>query len=160
MKINEKGYPIPENIAELLILSFANKDNRKIFLVIGKLESGTTALIKQEVGLDLTAFKLVLDSFAIIHVFKSHSKPIKEMSKGNTPILFDDFAAMKEILDNPDSVSDGGKTKQGLDTILFEKAFSDSNEIYYCIQEVRMKRKELYLKTMYKKRKPPNESGG
>ena len=151
MKIDKKGFPIPENIAELLILSFANKENRKIQLVIGKLETGTTAMIKNVTGLNIKAFDVMLDNYAVIHVFNRHSDPIEELSKGNSPILFNDFEKIKEIVDNPDTVSDLGRTKQGLTIILFEKNFQDNNERFYCIKEVRMKRKKLFLKTMYKK---------
>jgi len=98
----------------------------------------------------------MLDNYSIVHVFSRHSDPIKELAKGNEPILFDDFNKLPIILNQPDLVKSLGKTKQGIEALLFEKEWN--GEKFYCIQEVRTKKKRLCLKTMYKKKSSKNDS--
>jgi hypothetical protein len=72
----------------------------------------------------------------------------REAGRGQIPITPADIEKIPEILEAPDKIEISGKTRQGLDGILYVKRFNGT--VYY-VQEVRTGRRQLATVTMWKK---------
>ena len=115
------------------------------------LDLGVTTIadrIKADTGIDVAGFTHVLDRSGVRHAIKQHGDPKREAARGQLPVTEADFALLPEVLANPDTIENAGKTKQGRDAIRYSKAIGD--QIFY-VEEVRTGRKRLAPVTMYKR---------
>jgi hypothetical protein len=62
-----------------------------------------------------------------------------------------DFELIPDILAAPDTVAASGKTRQGLDAIIYQKQMDGT--VYY-VEEARTGQHELATMTMYKRKAP------
>ncbi len=102
--------------------------------------------IKDAIGLDVSGYTHSLDQGAVGHILKQHGGE-SERLRGQIPITKDDIARIPEIVAEPDLIEHGGKTKDGLPSIRYRKRFNGTT---YYVEEVRMGKKRLAPKTMWK----------
>lgn len=131
------------------IVSFAN--NSKTFpgnfkMYVGKIKENVAKVINEKLGFNIDNYNISLKTDAIRHVLNEHSNS-NENQRGQVPITAEDFKNIPEIINNPDNISDSGKTKQGKPVIKFEKNINGNN---VAITYVSDKHKNLELQTMYK----------
>ncbi len=95
-------------------------------------------------------FKRTVDNYAIIHTQNKHGLESREISRGQIAVSIDDYLLIPIIVKSPDTVTFGEKSSIGTDLIKYEK---EMNGIcYFYVEEVRMKRKSLAMKTLYKRK--------
>ena len=122
---------------------------------LGKISTQQVEQIKEQMGLDLTGYEHFLENFGIKHTLSQHGNKKKEALRGQIAVEITDFEYVKSILEEPDKICTGfGKNKAGRELILYEK---NIHEVFYYIEEIRTKNKELITQTLYKRKSPKNE---
>lgn len=137
---------IKKDIKEKLIKIQKSKENIKIdFGILSKKEID---LVKAKTGINLDGYRRILDSSSIKHVIKNHGNKEVEEKRGQIAVVEDDFLKIPEIADTNNVIFEG-VNKRGLRVLLYMKKIKG---VYYFYQEIRTKRKELAMLTMYKKK--------
>lgn len=103
--------------------------------------------LSQDLGMDFTGFKHQVDADGIRHALKNHGDAKREAQRGQIAVTADDFGRIPEIVADYDSVELVGKDSNGNDLIRYRKAFNGTT---YYVEEVRRKRGELTIKTLWK----------
>ena len=99
---------------------------------------------KNSLNLDVNGYNHQVDNYGLQHALKEHSDD-------QIPLTVEDFKKIPDILSNPDEVISAGKTRQGLDTILYKKV-ANGRTLY--VEEIRTGNKTLSFKTMYNQKTP------
>ncbi|MDR3798423.1 MAG: hypothetical protein P4K93_09735 [Terracidiphilus sp.] len=102
----------------------------------------------KENGLDVADHTHVIDGSAVRHVINRHSDPQVELSRGQLPVTDADFERIPDLVESPDAVVFGTKTKGKRDQIGYVKRLEDGNTLY--LEEVRTGKKELAAVSMRK----------
>ncbi|KJU86161.1 hypothetical protein MBAV_001646 [Candidatus Magnetobacterium bavaricum] len=143
-----------DSIGQLYDKVVADRKNRKPLefgkffrISLGKVSDGNAQAVKAATGIDLTGYERTIDNSFINHVLKRHGDPKTEAARGQLPITKEDIKRIPEIVESPDDIISGGKTKVGRDAILYKKRFN--GETYY-IEEVRTGKNQIAATTMYK----------
>lgn len=119
-------------------------------VVVADVSDQEASDLLQKTGIALKGkYRHVVDQSALSHVRNEHGDPETEESRGLIAITEADIERIPEILQSPDLIEDGGKQSTGLDTIRYTKRFN--GETIY-VEEVRRKRRDLALLTMFKKK--------
>lgn len=137
------------NIKELIDLTFSIKSNAHIKYSVSKISTSISESVKNVTGLSVTNYTHIIDNFAVKHTILKHGNSIKENSRGQIAVTIDYFNKIPDVLKKPDKIFDGGINNIGRRVIIFSRRFN-GNIIY--IEEVRTKRKELSMQTMYIKK--------
>jgi hypothetical protein len=105
-------------------------------------------------GLEITAgYAHLIDASAIRHTLSHHGDPVQEAQRGQIAVTREDFQKIPEIIRAHDGKPEYvGKDERGLDLVRYEKSFD--GETIYVVEEVRIKRNQLALKTIYKRQAP------
>lgn len=111
--------------------------------VLSKAKPATIQAAKQAFGQDVTGFNHTVDNYAVNHALKGQNITTKDIS--NIP----------SILSSPDHIFNGGKTKQGLDSLVYHKQIGGHN---YYVEEVRTGKNQLAMKTLNKTKNPVQRS--
>ena len=149
MKLDRRGYPVPESIPELLMLFFADRENRSFFFRVG-INRVVASQIFQEHDKQTEGYKIIIESYAVLHSWKKHSDEEKEKKRGNISILYEDFLSIETIVNDPDRI-DSGLTRQRKEALIFCLR-KDQCEIR-AVFEIRSTRKRtIALTTIYKKK--------
>lgn len=136
-------------ITELVEFAINSKNtvNKKVSInIVDELEA---TILKAKTGFDLLGFKRIIDKSSINHAIKEHGNVKTEASRGQIAITKKDFELIPQIVKS-ENVIYSGKSKAGIDCILYEIVI---NNTYYYVEEIRKGKKELCLKSLYK-RKP------
>ena len=143
-----------EEINELVQFAITSKSpaNKKLELSI--IETAEAKKLKIKTGLELNGYKRIIDKFGINHTLKEHGNEKTEKARGQLPITNEDFELIPQIV-KTENVIYSGLSKTGLDCILYEAIIDD---VYFYVEEVRKGRKELCIKTMYKRKPTTNKS--
>lgn len=138
-----------KEIKELVQFAISSKNavNKKVSISTFTVSEAKT--LKAKTDLDLNGYTRIIDKFGINHTLKEHGNEKTERPRGLILVTKEDFEFIPEIVKS-ENVIYSGKSKLGLDCLLYEAII---DEIYYYIEEVRKGKKELCIKTMYK-RKP------
>jgi len=126
------------------------KSNQKMDLEINQISDAEAEEIKRLLGIDLKGYVRVLDNYAVLQTFKKHGNADAEKLRGQLHITEDDFELIS-IIAVPENIVMSSKNRLGKDTILYQAAIYN---VYVYVEEIREKRKQTVLNTMYK-RKPP-----
>lgn len=104
-------------------------------------------------GLDIAGFLSTFDSSGVGHIVKTHGSESAETAKAQVPVTLDDFRHEPLIVDAADSIAlSQKKTATGLDAVIFTKQIE--GQTFVLVKEVRVGRKHLATKTLYKKPRP------
>lgn len=93
-------------------------------------------VVKNAIGRDVSSFDHTIDNYAMQHALNKHKND-------RIPLKESDFGLVKDIIKTPDSVEYSSKDNGA---IVYKKQYD--NRIVY-LEEVRNKRHELAMKTMY-----------
>lgn len=119
-------------------------------LGISKISDAEAEEIRRLLGIDLKGYARVLDNYSVLHTFKKHGSADAEKLRGQLHITEDDFELIG-IIAVPENIVMTSNNRLGKDTILYQATIYN---IYFYVEEIREKRKQTVLNTMYK-RKPP-----
>lgn len=115
----------------------------------------TDAQLKELLGKDVSEVKHIVQEEGVRHALNKHAGD-------KIPLKEEDFELIPDILANPDNIRNGGDSKLGNQTVVYEKHYGD--RIVYIEEFVESKKKgaRLRLKTMYwndlgKNKKKPGE---
>lgn len=114
---------------------------------LGKVPDSVARTIRQNTGLDIRGFGVMMNGNDIRHMIKNHGDILTEQARGQVAVTADDIARIPEILAAPDRVylSDETDTK-GRKTLIFEKQIGDQ---YISIQGVSDGKRVLQTDTLY-----------
>jgi hypothetical protein len=136
-------------IKELVQFAINSKNTVNKKVEINIIDETEANFLKAKTGFDLLGYKRVIDKSSINHTIKNHGNAKTEASRGQIAITEKDFELIPQIVKS-ENIIYSGKSKLGLDCILYEIVIKDT---FYYVEEIRKNKKELCLKSMYK-RKP------
>lgn len=90
----------------------------------------------------------LVDAYALRHIFKKHGHAQTEKGRGQIAVTQQDIVRLPSIVQTPDTLILGTKTRLGKDGIIYLKRFQDCVMLY--LEEVRHKRKELAAVSLWK----------
>jgi len=117
-----------------------------------KVPAEFVAQVKDVLDAPIDDYSYLVDISAMRHVLAAHGNAKMEAAQGQIAVIVDDFAGFPQIMGQPDSVEYRGKNNQGNPAFLLQKKVADS--LVFCVIEVRLGRKEVAMKTMYKRKTP------
>ena len=132
------------DIDTLLEVATSRGGGNQSFTNLAKVTDETAKKIKDILGIDVTGFDIGIDESAIRHTLNQHGNEQTEQKRGQTAVTQQDFALVAEITNNADVIKKGNSEN----TLQFEKQIGS---LYVVVQELRIGKGKLSLKTMYKK---------
>lgn len=122
------------------------KSSVKKKLVLG---AAGDALVKNasKNGINIKGFTHSIDNFFINHVLNRHGNKKTETKRGNINVTAEDIKNIPDILQTPDFIIYGTKTRNGNKAIVFAKNINSSTIF---VEEIRTGRKKLAAQTLYK----------
>lgn len=135
-----------------LALSRSDRDGNKLFAEIAPVSQTVADQVAAVIGEDVSGWVHGIDESAIRHIIKRHGDQAVETTRNQIAIQPEDIENISLVLNEPDSVEDGGKTSDGTKTVILKKKIGDE---LLCLQEVRKGRKKLAVKTLWKVRVVP-----
>lgn len=137
----EKNRKTRSNILDIINVVADNlSESPQLFCDYQILDEKDVRTISRKTKLELNVTKRVICTYDVWHAYNKHSKD-------SCPLQWEDFGLIFLIVNYSDSIKYGGKTKAGLDTIVYEKEIGNR---FFVVEEVRTGRKKLAFKTMYK----------
>lgn len=100
-----------------------------------------------ENGIDIKGFSHSIDNFFVNHTLNTHGNEEKENKRGNVTVTEEDIKMIPDVLQNPDFIVYGAKTKTENNAIIFAKNINGSTIF---VEEVRNGKKKLAAQTLYK----------
>ena len=140
-----------DSIKELAQAAFSSGNDAAKY-VFGQVPAKFVAQVEDVLDTPIDDYTYSIDISAMRHVFAAHGNAKMEAAQGQIAITVDDFAAFPKIMEQPDSVEYRGNNNQGNPAFLLQKKAADS--LTLCVIEVRPGRKEVAMKTMYKRKTP------
>lgn len=138
-----------KSIREVIDFAKNGAANEKRGVRFARVDDAAAATIKESTGADVSGYIHMIDNFGIRHALNEHGNPDVEARRGNIAITENDILKVPEIIKSYDRVENGGTDTSGRSLVRYIKTDTDGT-IYY-VEEIRSKRKELALKTMWKK---------
>jgi len=132
------------------IINFAKKSKSipgSFKMYIGKVKESVSNIVKNKIGIDISDYNISIKTDAIRHSLKGHSDMNNEQTRGQIPLVEQDFANIPLIINSADNISYEGKNKQDKPVIKFEKNINGNNVVITYVSD---KHKNLELQTMYK----------
>ena|GEM_PF-3549600 len=147
---NEKGNVALDRLLELSGDKTRGNDAYHIYRAVGDSEANT---LKEKTNVDAHGFLHGIDEGAVRHILERHG----DEKDAGLSVTLDDIKNIHEITDagKADSVEYGGKTKKGLDKIVYKKRVNGHTVV---VEDVRTGRKRLSAVTMYKVRAGQSET--
>jgi hypothetical protein len=107
-------------VGEIYDLIIAKQESS--FQEVGFLPAGeqTVARIRTEACLEVSGYEHIIDTFSVRHILKKHGT-VAEFKRGQMPITKLDLVRLPQFLWSPETVENGGRTKQGRDTFATRK---------------------------------------
>lgn len=128
----------------------SGRDNTHVSASIGRVSVWLAARAR-DAGVEISGFDHVVDTSAARHVRKNHGDAKSEAARGQIAVTEEDLLAIPDILDAPDVVVFGRKTRLGRDQIVYLKKMPDGSTLY--LEEVRNGRRQMAAVSM--RRYPP-----
>lgn len=138
-----------KSIKALIELALSTTTNEQIKFSMGNVSKSIAETVKEISGLDVENYDCVIDNFAIKHTILQHGNAAKEEKRGQVAVTLEYFEKIPMVIKNPDKITDGGTTKIGRRVIIYEKRV---NGVIMYVEEIRTKKKELAMLTMYMKK--------
>ena len=142
--------------SEKILRDFAEKSLQNNPKSIEKLELQSLSeeqvkVILELVGMDLREYKRIVDNYAVRHTHKKHGHESTEKPRGQVAVECEDFEKITEIIQKPDEQNAGGVSSIGRQTLVSSKELEKG--IYFYVEEIRNKQKELAMQTLYIRKK-------
>jgi hypothetical protein len=138
------------SIEEVLRIMKTNKGNKNasgIWVDYAPVTSESAKRIFDSTGIRIDEqYVHTLDGAGVQHPLTEHGSDT-EKQKHQLPLTEADYKLLPEVISNPDKIERGGRTKQGLDSIVYIKRINGHSLV---IEEVRTGKRKLVLKTMRK----------
>jgi hypothetical protein len=141
---------IAGTLDELIALSHSGI-NELVKYEIGMLPKRQAEWISETLKLSIQDFTIVIDNYAVKHVINKHGNSATETPRGQIAVMLHDFTQLPEILCQPDKCSYVGINRLKNHIFLYERIDAVH---YFCLLELRAKRKELAVQTLYKRKAP------
>ncbi|UZA02094.1 PLxRFG domain-containing protein [Moraxella bovis] len=139
--VNHRG---KTDLDTLYRVANSRSDGNKSFTNVAKVNDETAQKIQALTGIDVVGFDIGIDESSIRHTLKEHGDEVSERKRGQTAIVEQDFGLVADIVNNADEIKKGDVDN----TLIFEKKLGNT---YVVVQELRIGKRKLSLKTMYKK---------
>jgi hypothetical protein len=137
-----------KEIEDLVDYALSDISTNNMFVSLGLLTTKQVRKIKAVTNLDLSGYEIVIDKSAVRHTIKNHGNIKTEKLRGQIAVTEKDFNLIPTII-TTGKIKYLGVNKVGRDIIEYEAKINDA---YYCVQEVRTKKRTLALQTMYKRK--------
>ena len=141
-----------DRVLELVRTALSRRSGNKAFIDIGPVSDAVATRIKEDTGLDVSGYTHSLDESGVRHIFNQHGDEETEQERGQVAVTEEDFARLREVVAEPDSIRPGNDAN----TVIFAKKFGNT---WHYVQEVRTGRKKLAAKTLWKTRSAQLETG-
>ena len=139
------------SISELIEYAFNDISNQlKTFEFQNLDDEIERMMLEKLLNLNLKNFKRTIDNYAIIHTQNKHGQENIEISRGQIAVRIEDYLLIPDVVKYADYISVGEKSNIGTELIIYEKEIEGI--CYFYVEEVRKKRKNLSMKTLYKRK--------
>lgn len=116
------------------------------YRTMGLLTSADAATAGGLKGIEVAGFDYALDASAVGHIKDRHGDATEGL-RGQRPVTASDYSRLPAILNDPDSVDDGGVSDVGRPVVRYSKEIG--GETYVAAFEVRPGRKMLALQSLW-----------
>ncbi len=137
-------------LSELIKYAFDDTSNQLKTIELHFLEIDELVVFEKMLLHIKKGFRRTIDNYAIVHTHNKHGQESKELRRGEIAVTKDDYLLIPNILENPDVIYHGEKSNIGTDLVKYEKEINGI--CYFYVEEVRMKRRSLAMKTLYKRK--------
>ena len=128
------------------------KDKTFVFtFIVGRIDIAHAKDTFRKTKINISDYKIVIDSSIIRHIFDNHGNSEKETARKQIAVTKKDILKIPDIILKPDIIvkSDKKSDKHKLDVIKYIKQY---NNKFYVLEEVRTGKKSIALCTMYIKK--------
>ena len=129
--------------------ALADKTNAKMIFEFYELDAGQVAVLLEQSGHGLEGYRRVLDSFAVKHIFKNHGNDKTELLRGQIGVVREDFLLIERTVKTSGIVS---IELSKIGNTIFVYTFEHENFRLFLVEEIRVRRKELAVLTLYKQK--------
>ncbi len=136
-------------LLDFIDIALADKTNSKLIFEFYELDQLQVVALLEVSKMDLTGYRRILDSFAVKHIFKNHANHKTESLRGQIGVLAEDFLLIKQVVETGEVVSIE-VSKIG-NTMIVYRLDLEAFRLFF-IEEVRERRKELAVLTLYKQK--------
>ncbi len=147
----------PTTLAELVALALSRTSGNKVFLDFAKVSPKVAEQVLQATGLDVRDWVHSIDESALRHIFNRHGSAQTEEPRGQLAVEIADIARLTEVVLQPDAIVPTHPLPDGTPMVIFKKRVA--HDVVF-VQEMRVGRKKLTAKTLWKIRlmPPPDEA--
>jgi len=139
------------SLSELIDLTLS-ESNESVKFGLGGVSQEFVSLVKELTGMSIEGFEHIVDNYAIRHCIKKHGSAKDEAARGQIAVTINDFKLIPQIIELPDSIDYAGVNNQGNHVLIYSKVIE--NQLILYLEEMRGKRKEATMQTMYKRKAP------
>lgn len=151
--ISPIGDGVGEVAMQMLIERAKSGEHSPNAIAVGKVAAWEVEAARA-FGLDINGFTHTVSGDAVRHTTNRHSNIETEKSRHQMFIKESDLLLIPDVVNDPDSILLGSKTRNGLDAVISRKVLPDGTLV--SVQEARTGRRALHFVTMWKEPGAPN----
>lgn len=147
----------PTTLAELVALALSRNSGNKAFLEFATVSPNVAKRVMQVTGLDVRDWVHSIDESALRHIFNRHGSTKTEEPRGQLAVELADIERLIEVVSQPDEIEPTHPLPDGTPMVIFKKRVA--HDVVF-VQEMRVGRKKLTAKTLWKVRlmPPPDQT--
>jgi phage-Barnase-EndoU-ColicinE5/D-RelE like nuclease3 len=140
------------SIADLVRTALSRASGNKAFFDLQPVNAPVADRVFAATGIDVHGWVHSIDESAVRHIFNRHGSTHTEMPRGQLAVTLEDLERIAEVVSAPDQIEATHPLADGTEVVVFKKRLG--HEVLY-VQEMRVGRKKLTAKTLWKVRLMP-----
>lgn len=145
-------------ISDLVVFAITDTTNTYKEINFGFIPNWQGQKIAASTSVNVKGAKKILSAHGIRHALNGHGNDVLERERGSVGIKGSDFELIPTILDNPDSVINGNKGRNGFESLVFIKAINYSEYNIVMSLSPSKEGRNFIFNTMFIKNKKPMKS--
>jgi hypothetical protein len=141
-----------KSITELVKAALSRSSGNKAFFDLQPVSAYVADRVLEVTGIDVHGWVHSIDESAVRHIFNRHGSANTEAPRGQLAVTNEDIERITEIVSSPDEIEASHPLADGTEVVVCKKRLG--HEVIY-VQEMRVGRKKLTAKTLWKVRLMP-----
>jgi hypothetical protein len=141
-----------KSIAHLVQTALSRSSGNKAFFDLQPVSPSVADRVLHTTGIHVHGWLHCIDESAVRHIFNRHGSANTEAPRGQLAVTNEDIERIAEVVSSPDEIEATHSLADGTEVVVFKKRLG--HEVIY-VQEMRVGRKKLTAKTLWKVRLMP-----